>query len=72
MNRERGEIRAVAVTPVLRFRDDVTFRLARDGDGVMVNVRSRFRVGKGDFGANARRIRRFQEAFASRLQAGAG
>lgn len=72
VDRERGEIRAVAVTPVLRFRDDVTVSLAREGDGVVVNVRSRSRVGKGDFGANARRIRRFQEALASRLQAGAG
>ncbi len=72
VDRERGEIRAVAITPVLRFRDDVTVSFTREGDGVAVNVHSRSRVGKGDFGTNARRIRRFQEALARQLPAGAG
>ncbi|BBL71772.1 DUF1499 domain-containing protein [Methylogaea oryzae] len=66
-DREQGEIRAVATTALLRFRDDVTITLRRDGASVEVNVRSRSRVGKGDFGTNARRIRRFQEELAKRL-----
>src|SRR5690242_1294043 len=35
-----GEIRAVATTPVFRFKDDVTVTLSHAGDGVLVNVRS--------------------------------
>lgn len=66
-DRGQGEIRAVATTALLRFKDDVTITFRRDGENVEVNVRSRSRVGKGDFGANARRIRRFQEGLAKRL-----
>lgn len=62
---ERGTIVAVATTPVFRFKDDVTIEVERDGRGTVVNVRSRSRIGRGDFGANARRIRAFQAALAS-------
>ncbi|WP_447980374.1 DUF1499 domain-containing protein [Candidatus Nitrospira bockiana] len=55
----RGEIRAEAVTRVLRFVDDVHVRLEERPDGVTVHVRSASRVGKGDFGQNARNIRSF-------------
>ena len=51
----KGEIRAVATTRVLRFKDDVSITVGNDGT---VNVRSR--IGKGDLGANARRIADFQ------------
>lgn len=61
---ERGVIVAVATTPVLRFKDDVTIEVKRDGGGSVVNVRSKSRIGRGDFGANARRIRAFQAALA--------
>ena len=54
---EKGEIRAVATTRVLRFKDDVTITVGTDGT---VNVHSRSRIGKGDLGANARRISEFQ------------
>ncbi len=66
-DRERGEIAAVATTRFLRFKDDVTISVTHDGDGALVNVRSHSRVGKGDLGANARRIRRFQADLAHRL-----
>lgn len=66
-DRERGEIAAVATTRLLRFKDDVTISVTHDGDGALVNVRSHSRVGKGDLGANARRIRRFQADLAHRL-----
>ena len=61
---EKGEIQAVATTPVLRFKDDVTISVARDGQ---VSVRSKSRIGKGDLGTNARRIREFQAGLARRL-----
>jgi uncharacterized protein (DUF1499 family) len=61
---EKGEIQAVATTRVFRFKDDVTITVGRDGQ---VNVHSRSRIGKGDLGANARRIREFQANLAKRL-----
>ena len=54
-----GEIRAEATTRMLRFVDDVTIRVEGHGDGARVHVRSASRVGKGDFGQNARNIRAF-------------
>ena len=67
LDRGRGEIRAVATTRVFRFKDDVIVTLRREGDGVVVNVRSRSRIGRGDLGANARRIRQFQAELAGRI-----
>ena len=62
-----GEIRAVATTRIFRFKDDVTITVvARESGGSIVNVRSRSRIGKGDLGANARRIRLFQAELAKR------
>jgi uncharacterized protein (DUF1499 family) len=54
-----GHIRAEATTRMLRFVDDVTIRIEPDGDRFTVHVRSASRVGKGDFGQNARNIRAF-------------
>ena len=65
---EKGEIQAVATTRILRFKDDVTISLARDGQAVTVNIRSKSRIGKGDLGANARRIRDFQARLAQKLK----
>ncbi len=61
---EQGVIQAVATTRVWRFKDDVTITVARDGQ---VSVRSKSRIGKGDLGTNARRIREFQAGLARRL-----
>ena len=54
---EKGEIQAIATTRILRFKDDVTITVGSDST---VNMRSRSRIGKGDLGANARRIADFQ------------
>ena len=62
-----GEIRAVATTRLFRFKDDVTVTVRSEGDDAVVNVRSHSRIGKGDLGANARRIRLFQAELAKRL-----
>jgi uncharacterized protein (DUF1499 family) len=66
-DRARGVIEAVATTRLLRFKDDVTITLTREGQTTVVNVRSHSRAGKGDLGANARRIRSFQAELAKRL-----
>ncbi len=56
---EQGEIRAEARTLVLRFVDDVLIRIAEQSERTIVHVRSASRVGRGDFGQNARNIRIF-------------
>jgi len=66
-NRERGVIEAIATVRLFRFKDDVTVTITRDGEATVVNVRSKSRVGKGDLGTNARRIRAFQTELAKRL-----
>lgn len=65
---EKGELQAIATTRIMRFKDDVTISLARDGQAVTVNMRSKSRIGKGDLGANARRIRDFQARLAEKLK----
>jgi uncharacterized protein (DUF1499 family) len=55
-----AELQAVARTRVLRFKDDVTVRIRRREGTTEVSVRSKSRVGKLDFGQNARNIRAFQ------------
>jgi Protein of unknown function (DUF1499) len=55
----QGLFTAVAVTRLLRFRDDVTVRVRPTAGGSRVDVRSRSRLGRDDLGANAARIRRF-------------
>jgi uncharacterized protein (DUF1499 family) len=55
-------LEGVATTRLLRFRDDFTFRFRAHGSGgTAVDGRSRSRLGQGDFGANAVRIRAFFE-----------
>jgi hypothetical protein len=66
-NRDGGRIEAIDTTPLFRFKDDVTVTVTRDGAGSVVDVRSHSRIGKGDLGTNARRIRRFQADLARHL-----
>ncbi len=65
---EAGEIRAEATSRLFRFVDDVTVRVRAEGDQTVVSVRSASRVGKGDFGQNARNILTFFEALDVQLQ----
>jgi uncharacterized protein (DUF1499 family) len=55
-----GRIEAVATTFWFGFKDDVVIRIAADGPGSRLDVRSKSRVGKGDLGTNAQRIRTYQ------------
>jgi uncharacterized protein (DUF1499 family) len=58
-----GEIEAVVTTPIMGFRDDVMIRLRAADGGTRVDLRSVSRVGLGDLGANAERIRAFIDRF---------
>jgi hypothetical protein len=64
-DRNAGIIEAVDTTAIMAFKDDVVIRLRTNADGTLVDMRSVSRVGIGDIGANARRIRDFQEAFST-------
>jgi hypothetical protein len=59
-----GRVEAVARTPVMGFREDVTIRVRTAEKGVRVDMRSASRYGKHDFGSNARRIESFFAEFA--------
>jgi hypothetical protein len=60
-----GRIEATATTFWFGFKDDVIVRVRPDGAGSRVDVRSVSRVGRGDVGTNAKRIR----AYLRRLRA---
>jgi len=52
-----NEVRAVVVSSLFRFRDDVRVRLETGEEGgTRLHVRSASRVGKGDLAANARHV----------------
>jgi uncharacterized protein (DUF1499 family) len=57
-----GRIEATATTPWFGFRDDVVVRIVPAPGGSRLDVRSVSRVGRGDFGTNAKRIRAYLEA----------
>jgi uncharacterized protein (DUF1499 family) len=54
-----GRIEATDTTLWFRFKDDVMVRIRPSGAGSRVDVRSLSRVGGGDVGTNAARIRAF-------------
>ena len=56
-----GRIEAVARTPVMGFREDVSIRIAPDTEGARVDVRSSSRYFEHDLGSNAARIIKFSE-----------
>jgi uncharacterized protein (DUF1499 family) len=64
----RGEIRAEARTRLFRFVDDVLVRIGTQDGGASVSARSASRVGKGDFGQNARNVRALYEELERELQ----
>ena len=58
---EDGRIEAVATTPFVGFKDDVVIRVRPEGSGARIDVRSKSRIGKGDMGVNARRVREYSQ-----------
>ena len=59
-----GRIEATDTTRWFGFKDDIVIRVRPEGAGSRVDVRSVSRVGRGDVGTNARRIRDFLKALA--------
>ena len=62
------KIEAVASTVFMGFEDDVVFRLSETAQGTLLDMRSVSRLGKGDLGANAARIRHATENIRSQFQ----
>ncbi len=60
-NRQAGRIEATDTTFWFGFKDDVVVRIRPANGGSRVDVRSLSRVGGGDVGTNAKRIRTFME-----------
>lgn len=69
---ENGDIRAEAKTMVFRFVDDVLIRVTAGGETTVVTVRSASRIGRGDFGQNARNIHAFFDELDRQLNRGPG
>lgn len=60
-----GRIEATATTPWFGFRDDVVIRVTPNPTGSRIDIRSLSRVGRGDRGTNAKRVRAFLAEFAA-------
>ena len=58
-------IEATATTLLYGFKDDIVIRVAADGAGSRLDVRSASRVGRSDIGVNAKRIRAYFKKFDS-------
>lgn len=56
-----GRIEATATTFWYGFKDDVVIRLTPQNGGTTLDVRSESRVGGGDLGVNANRVREYLE-----------
>jgi uncharacterized protein (DUF1499 family) len=59
---EAGLLEARAVSRIFRFVDDIAVRVRPMEAGAVIDLRSKSRDGRGDLGANARRIRAFTAA----------
>jgi hypothetical protein len=59
--RRIGRIEAVARTPIMGFREDVSIRVMPDGEASRVDIRSSSRYFENDLGSNAARITKLIE-----------
>ena len=57
--RRIGRIEAVARTPIMGFREDISIRFVADGDDSRVDIRSASRNFDRDLGSNAARVKKF-------------
>lgn len=57
--RRMGRIEAVARTPIMGFREDISIRVVPDGDDSRVDIRSASRYFESDLGSNAARVTKF-------------
>lgn len=63
---EEGRIEATARSRLYGFVDEVAIRVAAEGSGTRIDVRSRSRTGRIDRGVNAKRIHAYLAAVAQR------
>ncbi len=61
-------VEAVAHSTLFRFEDDVVVRVRPADGGSRIDIRSASRVGQGDLGANAERIRRYRKILQQMLE----
>ncbi len=54
--RREGKIEAIARTPIMGFREDISIRVMPDGEGSRVDLRSSSRYFDHDLGTNAARV----------------
>jgi uncharacterized protein (DUF1499 family) len=64
---EAGRIEAIDRTFWFGFTDDVVVRVRAEGEGSRIDVRSTSRVGVGDMGTNAERVRAYLDELRDRL-----
>lgn len=62
-DRENLRFEATARTPVFHFADDVVVTVSANAAGSQVDLRSVSRIGRGDRGVNAARIRSFMQQY---------
>lgn len=62
-NPEAGTIEAVAATPFFGLKDDIIIRVTEKDGSSVVDIRSHSRIGRGDRGKNADRVRAFIDQF---------
>lgn len=63
----QGRIEANQTSLLYGFTDDMVVRIAAGADGTRVDARSKSRVGRSDFGQNAKRIRLFLQKLKASL-----
>src|SRR5712672_1749106 len=66
--RRIGRIEAVARTPIMGFREDVSIRVTPDGEGSRVDIRSSSRYFESDLGSNASRVTKLIEDINSAVE----
>jgi uncharacterized protein (DUF1499 family) len=66
---DKLRIEATDTTLLFGFKDDVVVRIAPQGSGSVVDVRSLSRVGGSDFGTNANRVRAYLKRLADSASA---
>ena len=59
--RRDGRIEAIAQTPIMGFREDVSIRIKPDAEGSRVDIRSSSRYFESDLGSNAARVTKLIE-----------
>ena len=68
----KNRIEAIAVTSLLKFRDDIVVEIRSENSSEKdneneVHMRSKSRLGLGDLGANAKRIEEFMKRLKSKI-----